>query len=132
MNVVALLDRWPVALVWLAAYLVAVLGSGPVVRALFRLAGVEPDAAQARPGAVIGKLEDVLVVTFVAANAYTALALVFAAKNIARRVESEADERKASYYILGTLANFTWALLIALLAAFLTRHGLQPAGPGAA
>ena len=63
---------------------------------------------------MIGKIEDVLVVTFVAAGAYTALALIFAAKSIAR-IDHDKPEQ-ASYYILGTLANFTWALLMALLA----------------
>lgn len=62
---------------------------------------------------MIGKLEDILVVTFVILQAYTALALVFAAKSIVRR---DPDDEHESYYVLGTLANFTWALVIAVLA----------------
>jgi len=100
--------------VWAAAYLLAVIGSGQVVRFLFYLAQIKTEPGNNRAGRVIGKIEDVLVVTFVAAGAYTALALVFAAKSIAR-VDHDKPEQ-ASYYILGTLGNFTWALLVALAA----------------
>lgn len=55
----------------------------------------------------------------VAVGAYTALALVFAAKGIVR--VDKGGSGKASYYILGTLANFTWALVVALAAVVLTR-----------
>ena len=101
-------------LVWAAAYLLALAFSGVVVKWLIRLAKVNADSSADHAGRVIGKIEDILVVTFVAAGAYTALALIFAAKSIAR-IDHD-DQQQASYYILGTLANFTWALLIALLA----------------
>jgi len=103
--------------IWVVAYLLAVIGSGQVVRLLIYLARIEPEPGNDRAGRVIGKIEDVLVVTFVAAGAYTALALIFAAKSIAR-VDHDKPER-ASYYILGTLGNFTWALLVALAAKLL-------------
>lgn len=108
----------PAVAIWVGAYLVAIAGSGPFVRALLRSAGKEFPADEVNPGRVIGKLEDVLVVSLVAVGAYTALALIFAAKGIAR---VEGGREKASYYILGTLANFTWALLIALAARLLVR-----------
>jgi len=101
-------------LLWAAAYLIALAFSGVVVKWLIRLAKVNTDSSADQAGRVIGKIEDVLVVTFVAAGAYTALALIFAAKSIAR-VDHDNPEQ-ASYYILGTLANFTWALLVALAA----------------
>jgi len=43
---------------------------------------------------------------------FTALALVFAAKGIIRA----RDDEHASSYLLGTLLNFTWGLVLALLA----------------
>lgn len=107
------------AAVWAGAYLVAVIGSGPVVRFLLGRAGKEVPPEEVNPGRVIGKLEDVLVVSLVAVGAYTALALVFAAKGIVR--VDKGGSGKASYYILGTLANFTWALVVALAAVVLTR-----------
>lgn len=98
-------------IVWIATYLVTVLTSGFVVRALLSHAGqATPEGAEG-PGFVIGKLEDILVVTFVLLSAYTALALVFAAKNIVRR---DADKEHESYYVLGTLANFTWAFILSV------------------
>lgn len=114
---------WTEIAIWGGAYLVALLGSGPFVRALLARAGKGGDPAapvipadEVNPGRVIGKLEDVLVVSMVAADAFTALALIFAAKGIAR---VEGGPEKASYYVLGTLANFTWALMVALGARFL-------------
>lgn len=104
--------------IWALAYLVALAGSGPFVRRLLGWAGKEIPSDEVNPGRVIGKIEDVLVVSLVAVGAYTALALVFAAKGIAR---VEGGREKASYYILGTLANFTWAFHAALAARFLTR-----------
>lgn len=107
----------PIA-IWASAFVVAVAGSGPFVRGLLRRAGKEVPRDEARAGRVIGKLEDVLVVSLVAVGAYTALAVIFAAKGIAR---AEGEREKASYYVLGTLANFTWALLVALVARLLVQ-----------
>lgn len=101
-------------LVWLATYLIVLATSGLVVRTLLRLAGEKTPEGAEGPGFVIGKLEDVMVVTFVILQAYTALALVFAAKSIIRRDPEDSHE---SYYVLGTLANFTWALVVAVLAS---------------
>lgn len=104
--------------VWAAAYILAILGSGPWVIALLRAAGQTIPEGQKNPGRIIGRLEDFLVVTLVILEAYTALALIFAAKGIAR---AEGDRPNASYYILGTLANFTWALAVALAARLALR-----------
>jgi hypothetical protein len=56
-------------------------------------------------GQIIGKCENVLVLSFVLANAYTALAVVFAAKSIVRR---EDMVKNSKYYLAGTLVNFTY------------------------
>lgn len=63
-------------------------------------------------GQVIGKCENVLVLSFVLANAYTALAVVFAAKSIVRR---EDMVKNSKYYLAGTLVNFTYSILFALV-----------------
>lgn len=111
-------ETWVVAAIWAGAFVLALVGSGPFVRSVLRQAGKEVPPDEADPGPVIGKLEDVVVVALVAVGAYTALALIFAAKGIAR---VEGGREKASYYVLGTLANFTWALLVALAARLLVR-----------
>lgn len=63
-------------------------------------------------GQVVGKCENVLVLSFVLANAYTALAVVFAAKSIVRR---EDMVKNSKYYLAGTLVNFTYSILFALV-----------------
>ncbi|XGA81309.1 hypothetical protein OR573_06645 [Halomonas sp. CH40] len=104
-------------LVWLIAYTLTASLSGVFVRKCFSMAKV-PDVNDEREsvGGVIGKLENVLVLTIVMVEAYTALALIFAAKNIVRIDKN--DEKSINYYILGTLANFTWSLVMAMLAKF--------------
>lgn len=62
-------------------------------------------------GQVVGKCENVLVLSFVLASAYTALAVVFAAKSIVRR---EDMVKNSKYYLAGTLVNFTYSILFAL------------------
>lgn len=103
--------------VWLLALTLTLLSSGWVVRTLLGFAGRKIPKEEVNPGRVIGKLENVLVLFFVAVGEYTALALVFAAKGIAR---SREGRDQPSYYILGTLANFTWALVLAGAARLVT------------
>lgn len=105
-------------LVWGAATLVTLGGSGAVVTFLLRQAGKSIPEEERNPGQVIGKLENVLVLILVAVGELTALAIVFAAKGIVRTPKEGVD---ASYYILGTLANFTWALAVASAARLAVR-----------
>jgi hypothetical protein len=97
-------------MVWGVAALVTLGGSGVFVTLLLQQAGKRIPEEERNPGRVIGKLENILVLVFVAAGEFTALAIIFAAKGIVRTPKGAGD---ASYYILGTLANFTWAVLIA-------------------
>lgn len=98
--------------VWPTVYAIVLALSGVWVRALLKKAGQSTPEGAEGPGFVIGKLEDLLVISFVIVEAYTALALVFAAKNLVRKDTMEHE----SYYVLGTLGNFTWALSVSLLA----------------
>lgn len=74
-------------------------------------------AADRDLGVVSGKCENALVLTFVLLEAYTGLAIIFAAKNIVR---SEDIENNTQYYLGGTLVNFTYSVLVGaiVLAAF--------------
>lgn len=64
-------------------------------------------------GALIGFLERVLTLTFVLLGDYTAIALVFAAKSIARYKKLE-DQDFAEYYLIGTFASILFALLMGI------------------
>ncbi|MCK4824930.1 hypothetical protein KA005_54775 [bacterium] len=63
-------------------------------------------------GAIIGKCENFLAITFILADAITGLALIFAAKSIVRSEDIKKDPR---YYLGGTLVNLCFSVLIAFL-----------------
>ena len=69
----------------------------------------------ARVGATIGVLERLLIVTFVLVGAEAAIGFVIAAKTIARfRLLDDRDF--AEYYLLGTLASVSVAIVTGLVA----------------
>lgn len=70
-------------------------------------------------GAIVGKSENVLVLALVLANAYTALAVIFAAKSIIRREDMTSGD--TLYYLAGTMVNFTYSVIFAI--AWLTVLG---------
>jgi len=65
-----------------------------------------------RVGRWIGACEHFLIVTFVLMKEYTAIGLIFAAKEIVR---SKEIGEKASYYLLGTLLSVSFAIFFGLL-----------------
>lgn len=75
-------------------------------------------------GTVIGKCENVLVVSFLLVGAYTGLAIIFAAKSIVRREDIRTNTR---YYLAGTLVNFTYSVALGLLVL----GGLRAGAPSA-
>jgi hypothetical protein len=76
----------------------------------------EGHASPARIGATIGVLERLLIVVFVVTGSTAAIGFVVAAKTLARF--KQLDYRDfAEYYLLGTLASVSVALVTGLLAA---------------
>ncbi len=69
----------------------------------------------ARIGATIGVLERLLIATLVLAGGVAAVGLVIAAKTIARFRQLE-DRLFAEYYLLGTLASVSLAVITSLVA----------------
>ena len=60
-------------------------------------------------GFIIGKCENILILTYMFLDAYIALAIIFAAKTIIR----EDDIKKNSlYYLAGTMINVTYSIII--------------------
>jgi len=108
----------------LAGLLVLVATSGYVVRFSLRYA-LGPDYEQSigsevkDTGFVIGKTENVLVYVLILAGAYTALALIFAAKSLVRREDITSGD--TTYYLAGTMVNFTYSVVFAQALATLVR-----------
>ncbi len=63
-------------------------------------------------GFIVGKCENLLIVTFILLDAYTALALIFAAKTIVRR---EDMSRSSLFFLAGMMINFTYSLIMGVI-----------------
>ena len=74
-------------------------------------------------GMVIGIVERIMVLTFVLVNQYTAITVIFAAKSIARFNELK-DRKMAEYYLIGTLASITFALLVGIVVRAILSEGI--------
>ncbi|MEZ3115971.1 hypothetical protein RYH80_08570 [Halobaculum sp. MBLA0147] len=121
----------PVAAVLIVsvALIVLLVTSGVVVNAALGLAGVDPETPRADSseggddseatqrrvdtGRVIGKVENVLVVTLTLVGGYTALGVIFAGKSFVR-VE-DMDGNDSSYYLTGTITNFVYSLVVGVV-----------------
>ena len=112
-------STWDLAVVALA-YVVLLATSGFVVVHSISLVpsdDVEPTERERDVGAIVGKCENLLTLTFILLGAYTALAVIFAAKGIIRKDDIE---KNSLFYLAGTLVNFTYSVLVGGLALFLT------------
>ena len=101
-------------LVVLVGYLFLIGTSGFVLTTILSsVSGYqEPSERERDVGAIVGKTENVLVLTFMVLGAYTALAVVFAAKSIVRREDMKND---SLFYLAGTLVNFTYSIVVGLV-----------------
>lgn len=106
------------------AYVVTLALSGLLVKYFVLPRGALPpkqgDPGVPRPrfdtGMIIGKCENILIVTLVLANQFGGLGLIFTAKALAR---SKQIEENPGYFLGGTLVNLVWAMLVALAARLL-------------
>ena len=117
-------------MVVLLAYSITLGLSGPIVTRLISSSRPSGELIEApeepahtteerrRLGNVIGKCENIIVVTLILAGAETGLALIFTAKTLVRRQDIEQDP---GYFLGGTLLNFVWSLIVAMLARVLIR-----------
>lgn len=67
-------------------------------------------------GLIIGLCESFITITFILMDAITGLALVFAAKSIAR---SKKIEEKAEFYLLGTVVNFSFSVFVGIILRYI-------------
>ena len=98
-------------------YLILLGTSGIVVNYILSKISKEPISQkigkEARDtGFVVGKCENLLILTFMLLDAYTALALVFAAKTIVRK---EDMSKNTLFFLAGTMINVTYSIMIGLV-----------------
>ncbi len=73
-------------------------------------------------GFIVGRCENILILTFMLLNQVTALVVIIGIKGLVRR---EDIEKKPGYYLVGTIVNLTLSILLGLLIkAFLLRFGM--------
>lgn len=63
-------------------------------------------------GSIIGKCENIIILTFIILEAYTALALVVTAKTIVRKEEIE---KNTMFFLAGTLANVSYSVFVGFI-----------------
>ncbi|TET89651.1 MAG: hypothetical protein E3J35_09595 [Methanomassiliicoccales archaeon] len=102
--------------VLVGGYLALIGTSGLLVNGILSRISKEPISQrvskEARDtGFVVGKCENLLILTFMLLDAYTALALVFAAKAIVRR---EDMSKNSLFFLAGTMINVTYSIMIGL------------------
>lgn len=104
-------------LILLGSYLILLGTSGILVNYIISRISPEPLTKKISKeirdtGFVIGKCENLLILTFMILEAYTALALVFAAKAIVRR---EDMSKNTLFFLAGTMINVTYSIMIGLI-----------------
>ncbi|RLA84592.1 MAG: hypothetical protein DRG31_04735 [Deltaproteobacteria bacterium] len=100
----------------IALYFAVILGGHPFVVAILRGFRIPfGDEGLERAGRIIGYLERFIVLTFLLQGQYSAIALIFTGKSILRF----RSLGRAEYYLVGTLAGFSWAILWGVLACLI-------------
>ncbi|MHA2256026.1 MAG: hypothetical protein ACXAAM_08145 [Candidatus Heimdallarchaeaceae archaeon] len=69
-----------------------------------------------RIGFIIGRCENILILTFILLNEFTALMIIIGVKGLVRGKDIE---KRPGYYLVGTLVNVTISILLSILVRFL-------------
>jgi hypothetical protein len=107
---------------YVLAYFAAVVLGHFVVRGLMNQFPLPSDDERKEKelrhaGMTIGILERVFTLTFVLIDQYTAIALIFTAKSIARFEELK-DRRFSEYYLIGTLSSILIAMMVGIVVLY--------------
>ena len=111
-------DIYLEALMYSFAYFAAVVLGHFVIRGLMNQFPIPSDDDERKrelrhAGLTIGVLERIFTLTFVLTGQYTAIALIFTAKSIARFEELK-DRRFSEYYLIGTLSSILIAMMVGI------------------
>ena len=109
--------NWIVVTILVGGYLILLGTSGIVVNYILSKISKEPISQKIGKevrdtGFVIGKCENLLILTFMLLDAYTALAVIFAAKAIVRK---EDMSKNTLFFLAGTMINVTYSIIIGLV-----------------
>lgn len=109
--------NWIVVAILVGGYLILSGTSGIVVNYILSKISKEPISQKIGKevrdtGFVIGKCENLLILTFMLLDAYTALAVIFAAKAIVRK---EDMSKNTLFFLAGTMINVTYSIIIGLV-----------------
>ncbi|MEW5937423.1 MAG: hypothetical protein AB1665_06370 [Candidatus Thermoplasmatota archaeon] len=108
-------------LIYFLAYVLTVILGYFVIEAILKKFPLpEKGGGLKGAGAAIGILERIFALTFVLASEYTAMAIIFAAKSIARFEELK-DRKFAEYYLIGTLSSILFAMIIGIITLWLLK-----------
>jgi hypothetical protein len=92
---------------------------------------VKGTSAKLDASAWIGILERTLIVIFILMDQVAAIGFLVAAKSIFRFSEAQKDgNKKAEYFLLGTLVSFTLAIVVGLLTEYLIQINSFSLGEG--
>ena len=73
-------------------------------------------------GFIIGRCENILILTFIILSEFTALMIIIGVKGLVRGKDIE---DRPGYYLVGTLVNVTISILLSILIKFLlVRYGI--------
>lgn len=123
-------SAWPVlpSLMALAAGLILTIRAGGfAVGFLMEPWSGEAPGGLPGGGRTIGQLERGLIFLMILIGQAEAIGLLIAAKSVLRFGAVKDDLKVSEYVIIGTLASFGWAILMAFLTVFLLSH-LPPLG----
>lgn len=99
-----------------AGYLFCFVIGSLVVRLTIKMLSPDFEKQLGKPvldtGLIIGICESFITITLALLNHITGLAIIFTAKSIIR---SKKTEEKAEYYLVGTMVNFTFSLLVGII-----------------
>ncbi|MFH0930813.1 MAG: hypothetical protein V1890_02600 [Candidatus Zixiibacteriota bacterium] len=108
--------NWTYLLILVTGYLFCFIFGSMVVRFCIRKVDPSYKTELGKPvvdtGLIIGLCESFITISLVLMDALTGLAIIFTAKSIAR---SKKIEEKAEFYLVGTMVNFSFSLLVGIL-----------------
>jgi len=79
-----------------------------------------------KAGLWIGRLERILILTFVILDRYEAIGFLIAAKSVFRfgEIRDPAHRKEAEYILIGTLTSFTLTIVLGIIVRWILQHTL--------